>query len=298
MVASPLPGIFFGALDYLGGERNFDHVFAGDELVVEFGEHVAQFGCTSDVIVGTPVSRRGPADLDQVIAYLSDILPVRLTADLNESFARGSWQPTPLADRQFGLQPFSQQPRAPALIAAQAAGSVRGAGDRVKLRQSGTRQLVHGSPAARREVGEQILAHRNPEERRHQRVQLRQTADVVVRGPADGSGINWRLSAGLWDVCQVTSRLPPSAGASGAGLDCRTGGPVIFPSRVPRTARTPGMTSSGRTLDLDSAALAASTAMSIAGLSSSARGRRYEVACRAIASRTLFGRMSVHVSSM
>lgn len=40
-----------------------------------------------DVIVGTPVSRRGPADLDQMVACLVDLLPLRLAVRPDWSFA-------------------------------------------------------------------------------------------------------------------------------------------------------------------------------------------------------------------
>ena len=41
---------------------------------------------TQDVIVGTPVSHRGSADRDQVIAPLSELLPLRLAAHPDDSF--------------------------------------------------------------------------------------------------------------------------------------------------------------------------------------------------------------------
>jgi hypothetical protein len=40
-----------------------------------------------EVIVGTPVSRRGSADLDRMVAYLSQVLPLRMRVNPEQSFA-------------------------------------------------------------------------------------------------------------------------------------------------------------------------------------------------------------------
>lgn len=56
-------------------------------LVSVLGLLLAARNGTSDVIVGTPVSRRGTVDLDQMIAYLTEILPVRLAVHLDGTFA-------------------------------------------------------------------------------------------------------------------------------------------------------------------------------------------------------------------
>ena len=42
---------------------------------------------TEDVIIGAPVSRRGAADLDQMIACITDVLPLRIAVRPDDSFA-------------------------------------------------------------------------------------------------------------------------------------------------------------------------------------------------------------------
>src|SRR5262249_8515539 len=79
---------------------------------------LASCGGSADLVVGTPVSRRGSAELDRMVAYLSEVLPLRLRIAPGQSFAELVAQvrrvtPEALGNREISAAELSRLVRGP-----------------------------------------------------------------------------------------------------------------------------------------------------------------------------------------
>ena len=103
------------------------------------------------------------------------------------------------ADVEVGLKPLAQQPGAPALIAVALASRPRRLLQRGQAGKGGALEVVDGFESGRREVGHPVLADRQAERCRHDRVEFggppdESIGDVthgavsLIAGPAGAAG--------------------------------------------------------------------------------------------------------------